>query len=111
MPDVYSCKIQKFSLTLTRQHTASLLQRPAREIIFFCCVTPQNTLFVHFCHVKADNTPSDLCALAVLHFDRIPWWGTLLISLCTGAVTMLAVQLWLVPFMKRRIEGAWFGHL
>lgn len=24
---------------------------------------------------------------------------------------MLAVQLWLVPFLKRRTEGTWFGHL
>jgi hypothetical protein len=43
--------------------------------------------------------------VTVLYFDRIPWWGALLISVGAGAVTMLAVQIFLVPFMKRRIGG------
>ncbi|XP_021930096.1 sodium-dependent phosphate transporter 2-like isoform X1 [Zootermopsis nevadensis] len=41
----------------------------------------------------------------LLYFDRIPWWATLIISLCCGAVTMLTVQLVLVPFMKRKLGG------
>ncbi|XP_023709279.1 sodium-dependent phosphate transporter 2 isoform X2 [Cryptotermes secundus] len=41
---------------------------------------------------------------SLLYFDRIPWWGTLLISVFTGAVAMLIVQFFLVPFMRRKIR-------
>jgi uncharacterized membrane protein YobD (UPF0266 family) len=44
-------------------------------------------------------------SVTVLYFDQIPWWGVLLLSLSIGGAAMLVVLLFVVPFMKRKLEG------
>ncbi|KAM3874545.1 sodium-dependent phosphate transporter 1-B isoform 2-T2 [Diretmus argenteus] len=40
----------------------------------------------------------------VLGFDKIPWWGTVLISLCFSLVTALVVWFIVCPHLKKKIE-------
>jgi cell division protein FtsW (lipid II flippase) len=46
-----------------------------------------------------------VCFVAVLHFDNIPWWVALLISILMGFVSMLLVQFFLVPYERKRVVG------
>ncbi|XP_069682381.1 sodium-dependent phosphate transporter 1-A-like isoform X1 [Periplaneta americana] len=55
------------------------------------------TIFVNVFSIVHDGP-------TLLYFDRIPWWGALLISLGIAAVAMLIVQFLVVPYMKRQIN-------
>ncbi|PNF31938.1 hypothetical protein B7P43_G07926 [Cryptotermes secundus] len=41
---------------------------------------------------------------SLLYFNRIPLWGVLVLSFGIGALTMVAVWFFLVPFMRKKIE-------
>ena len=40
----------------------------------------------------------------MLHFNKIPWWGALLISLVVGFLAGLIVKFFVNPSIKRKIE-------
>ncbi|PSN42128.1 Sodium-dependent phosphate transporter 1-A [Blattella germanica] len=42
----------------------------------------------------------------MLYFDRIPWWGALLISIGIGLLTSIVVQFFVVPRMRKQVEGS-----
>jgi hypothetical protein len=77
--------------------------------ISWCCQefsdSPQlSTLYL----VTMLTGESDLCTVwfvAVLHFEYIPWWGALLISIGVGFFSMLLVQFVLVPYERKRVVG------
>lgn len=46
----------------------------------------------------------NVCALSVLGFDKVPWWGTLLISIGFSLVTALIVWFIVCPRLKNKIE-------
>lgn len=41
---------------------------------------------------------------SVLGFDKIPWWGTLLISLGFALLTAIVVWFVVCPHLKKKIE-------
>lgn len=45
-----------------------------------------------------------LCGLSVLGFDKVPWWGTLLISIGCSLLTALIVWFIVCPRLKKKIE-------
>lgn len=48
-----------------------------------------------------------VCVCAVLGFDKVPWWGTLLISLGCAVVTALIVWFIVCPRLRKRIKSEW----
>jgi len=47
---------------------------------------------------------------AVLGFDRIPWWGTLLISLGCAMLTALVVWFIVCPRLKKKIKSEYLYY-
>lgn len=45
--------------------------------------------------------------LSVLGFDKVPWWGTLLISMGCSLLTALVVWFIVCPRLKKKIERKW----
>jgi len=43
--------------------------------------------------------------VAVLYFDRIPLWGSIVASIGAGILTALIVHLIFVPMMKKKLAG------
>lgn len=43
--------------------------------------------------------------VTVLHMDNIPAWVALLISLSVGLVVAILVQLFIVPWQRRKVLG------
>jgi len=43
--------------------------------------------------------------ILVLGFDKIPWWGKVIMSLAIAIIVYLSVWLVMVPFMKKKIES------
>lgn len=44
------------------------------------------------------------CGLSVLGFDKVPWWGTLLISIGCSLLTAVVVWFIVCPRLKKKIE-------
>jgi len=44
-------------------------------------------------------------AVAVLGFDKIPLWGTFIISFGCGAISAIVIRMFVVPWQRRRIKG------
>jgi len=42
---------------------------------------------------------------AVLGFDKIPLWGTFIISFGCGAISAVVIRMFVVPWQRRRIKG------
>lgn len=55
------------------------------------------TIFVNVFSIVHDGP-------TLLYFDRIPWWGAVLISLGIAVVSMMIVQFFVVPRMKKQID-------
>ncbi|KAG0713384.1 Sodium-dependent phosphate transporter 2 [Chionoecetes opilio] len=43
---------------------------------------------------------------AVLKFDQIPWWGSVIIAVAIGFITSLFIQLVVVPRMRKTVRAA-----
>lgn len=46
-----------------------------------------------------------VCGLSVLGFDKVPWWGTLLISIGFSLLTAVVVWFIVCPHLKKKIES------
>jgi len=47
--------------------------------------------------------------VAELGFDKIPLWGTFIISFGCGAISAVVIRMFVVPWQRRRIKG-WLCH-
>lgn len=54
-----------------------------------------------FCPLSLSSTDA---GRAVLGFDKLPWWGALLISLGCAILVGLIVWFAVCPFLKKKIE-------
>ena len=43
--------------------------------------------------------------ILAIGFDLIPWWGKLLIVIGLCAIVYFSVWIFLVPFMKKKVES------
>jgi len=43
--------------------------------------------------------------VVVLGFDKIPLWGTFIISFGCGAISAVIIRMFVVPWQRRRIKG------
>ena len=41
----------------------------------------------------------------MLGFDKIPWWGKLIIIIGLSVIVYLSIWLIMVPFMKKKVES------
>lgn len=46
-----------------------------------------------------------VCGVSVLGFDKVPWWGTLLISIGFSLLTAVVVWFIVCPHLKKKIES------
>lgn len=76
-------------LVLSKAHP---LEPGLKTLPVFYCVT----IFINVLSIVHDG-PS------LLYFDRIPWWGAIIISVSIGIITALVVQFFLVPRQRRKI--------
>lgn len=87
-------------------------------LFFFCigstCCLCLKTTFPLFPHLGLCPFPS-LCPCAamdaeftVLGFDKLPWWGVLLISIGFGILTWMVVWFAVCPCLKKKIARKYF---
>lgn len=50
------------------------------------------------------HRPLSLVLCAVLGFDRVPWWGTLCITIGCALITALIVWFVVCPRLKKKIQ-------
>lgn len=69
-----------------------------------CCLKSTFSFLPLLCHCPLGPLPPVNDGIAVLGFNNLPWWGSLLISIGFAVITALVVWFVVCPRLKKKIE-------